>query len=216
MRASSAVSSGSAATSNSPGNCRTRRSEVRHRLQREVLVLRRREVDRALGGLEAQRLRPDLVFAGRERREIVVAGLVGVDAGGDGRAVVLGGHRHAAELLARRRGDRAAQQLIGRLRRRGRCLRPRGGGGVPCNPARVSPRELVIEVLPWWSARAASLGAGRPVVLIQFLRTQMIDRRPQTNPRLPWRKPHYSVSGPVSLAGWLRTNNGPPTPYHNK
>ncbi len=96
--------------------------EVGHRLQHEILVLRRGEVDRALGGLEAERLRPDAVLAGGQGRKIVVAGFVGVDAGRDGRAVLLGRHRHAGELLARRRGDRAGQHHVGG--RSPRCSKP--------------------------------------------------------------------------------------------
>jgi hypothetical protein len=64
--------------------------EIGHRLEHEVLALLGGEIDVVLGGLEAQRLRPDLVFAGLERWEIVGAGLVGEDRRGDGAALGLG------------------------------------------------------------------------------------------------------------------------------
>src|SRR6516165_12423101 len=61
-------------------------------------------------------LRPHRVRAGGQRRKIVAALFVGVDAGRDRTAVGLGGDGHAAQPLARRRGDRAAEQMIGGLR----------------------------------------------------------------------------------------------------
>ena len=60
------------------------------------------EIDLVLGGRERQRLRPDPVLAGRQRREIIVAAFVGEDRGGDGRTFLLGGDRDAGELLAGR------------------------------------------------------------------------------------------------------------------
>jgi hypothetical protein len=94
---------------------------IGHRGKRHVLLFRRGEIDIALGGLEAERLRPDLVLAGRQRREIVVAGLVGVDRRRNGRAFEPGGDCHPAELLARGRGDGAAQELIVSLSKARRC-----------------------------------------------------------------------------------------------
>ena len=90
---------------------------IGHRPEREVGPPRRREIDLALGRLERQRLRPHVVFARGQRRKVVAPLLVGVDAGGDGGALRLGRHRHAAKLLARRGRDRPAEQLIGGLRR---------------------------------------------------------------------------------------------------
>ncbi len=91
--------------------------EIRERGELEVLMLGGAEIDLALGGREGEGLRPDPVLAGRQRREIIVAAFVGEDRGGDGGAFRLGGDRDAGELLARRRGDRSAQQRIGGLRR---------------------------------------------------------------------------------------------------
>ena len=82
----------------------------------EVLVLGRRQIDGTGRGLEAERLRPYAIFAVGQRREEIVAVLVGIDARRDGRAFLLGRHLHAFELLAGRRCDRAGQQLIGASR----------------------------------------------------------------------------------------------------
>ena len=84
-------------------------------LQREILAPAGAEIDRASGPLEAERLRPDLILAGGQQREVIGAGSVSVDAGRDRRALLLGRHRHALELLPRRRGNRAAQRTIGGL-----------------------------------------------------------------------------------------------------
>ena len=105
---------------------------IAHLAQHEVLALGGAEVDRALGGLEAERLRPDLILSFRHWREVVVASLIGIDAGGDGGAFLLGGHRHAFELLARGRGDRTAQQLIGRRSGRGCCQTGNDQGRRAC------------------------------------------------------------------------------------
>ena len=60
-----------------PGNCRI---QILHRgLSAKSCCLVAAELDVALGGLEGQRLRPDPVFPVRQRREVVVAGLIGVD-----------------------------------------------------------------------------------------------------------------------------------------
>ena len=91
----------------------------------EILVLGRREVDLILGGVEAERLGPDAVFAVGHRREEILPALVGVDAGRDGRAFLLGGDLHAVELLAGGGSDRAGQKLVGRSR--GRHQRRRNG-----------------------------------------------------------------------------------------
>src|SRR6202035_5374113 len=91
--------------------------EILQRGELEILMLGDGEIDLVLGGGERQRLRPDPVLAGRQRREIIVAAVVGEDRGGDGRALLLGGDRDPGELLARRRRDRSAQQRIGGLRR---------------------------------------------------------------------------------------------------
>src|SRR5262249_29462177 len=55
------------------------------------------------------------VLAAGQRRKVVAALLVGVDAGRDRAAVGLGRDGHAAQFLARR-GDCAAEQMIGRRR----------------------------------------------------------------------------------------------------
>ncbi len=91
--------------------------EIGKRIELEVLLLRAGQVDLALGGREGESLRPDPILAGGERREIVIARIVGEDRGGDGRAFGLGRHRHAVELLARCRGDGSRKQRISGLRR---------------------------------------------------------------------------------------------------
>jgi len=50
-----------------------------HRLQPEILLRRLAQVDIALGRLIGESLRPHAVFAIRQRREVVAAGLIGVD-----------------------------------------------------------------------------------------------------------------------------------------
>jgi len=77
------------------------RFRILDRLQREVVRAPRVELKRALGGLEAERLRPHAVRARGKRREDVAAGLVGVDARVDRRAFAVGGDRDAIERLAR-------------------------------------------------------------------------------------------------------------------
>jgi hypothetical protein len=86
---------------------------VGHLLQREIRSPQRGEIDRALAGFEAQRLRPHAVFARGQRREHISARGVRIHAGGDGGALHLGGYRDAFELLAGSRRDRPAQYLIG-------------------------------------------------------------------------------------------------------
>jgi hypothetical protein len=111
--------------------------EILHRLEREVLVPGRAEIDLAPGGLERQRLRPDAVLARGQRREIVVAGSVGEDRGGDGPSLGLGGNRHAAHLLAGRRADRASQQRVGGAgrARSNQCREARDGDEAGAQPS---------------------------------------------------------------------------------
>src|SRR5262249_37446053 len=87
--------------------------EVLDRIEREVLPARRAEIDVAPGGLEADRLRPDLVLALRQRRKVVSARVIGIDRRGGERSFGLGRHGGTTHLLARGRCDRAAEQDIG-------------------------------------------------------------------------------------------------------
>ena len=86
------------------------------RLEHEVGAPRGGKIDRAIRSLERQRLRPDPVLARRHRREIIVALLVGVDAGGDRAPFGLGRDGDARHLLAGGRRDRSAEHRIGSLR----------------------------------------------------------------------------------------------------
>src|SRR5262249_56835122 len=110
-----------------PGPPPPRRRDAGHRLQRETRPPRRRQIDLALGDFEGERLRPDRVLAGGQRREKVAAVLVGVAAGRDRAAVGLGRDGDATQLLAGRRGDRAAEQMIGG--RRGHAARNESSRG---------------------------------------------------------------------------------------
>ncbi len=73
---------------------------VLERRKREGLLALRGEVDIRLGGGEGDRLRPDVILALGQRREIVVAARIGEDRGGDGAADGLGRHGDAGKLLA--------------------------------------------------------------------------------------------------------------------
>ncbi len=64
--------------------------DVGHRVEREIRPPHRRQIDLALGELEGERLRPHRVRAGGQRRKVVAALFVGVDAGRDRAAVGLG------------------------------------------------------------------------------------------------------------------------------
>src|SRR5262249_43835058 len=107
-----------------------------------------------LGDFEGERLRPDGVLAAGQRRKVVAALLVGVDAGRDRAAVGLGRDGHAAQLLALRRGDRAAEQMIGR--RRGDAARNESSRGERDNAQLMG----LHGVSPWpfnaWRWRALS------------------------------------------------------------
>src|SRR6516225_12228347 len=109
MRWSSGVASGSPERTTLPGNC----SKVRSGSFIAASVKSCRpiggEIDLSLGGREAHGLRPDPVLAGRQRRKIVIAGLIGEDGGGDGAALRLGRYRDPAERRSARGLDGPAQ-----------------------------------------------------------------------------------------------------------
>ena len=180
MRASSAVSSGSEATISSPGSCRQRRSWSVIAVSAGSAASRPRGRPRRCA-LEAERLRPHLVFSGRHRREVIVAALVGVDRVGDRRAFELGRDRHAAELLARCRRDRAAQQMIGGQRW------PETRVAIAATEVRRMPANLasartsVIGVSPWLiRSRVDGRRSGR-----RALRTQLDAVHHQSRPNSP-------------------------------
>ena len=87
-------------------------NEVLHRIENETVLGCRGQIDVGFGGLEAYRLRPEPVLSGGQRREIVFAARIGEDGGGHGSAHGLRGYGNAAEFLAGRRGDRAAEDGI--------------------------------------------------------------------------------------------------------
>jgi hypothetical protein len=137
--------------------------EVAHRLKRQVGTLGGDEIDLALGKLEGERLRPDAVFAGGQRGEVIVALLVGIDAGGDRRAVSLGRDRHARKLLPLGRNDRPAEQVIGGVSRGGETSgdeyaqqQPMGLHGVaPC----LSAQRVAVAGTAFRYAMMASISA---------------------------------------------------------
>ena len=117
---------------------------VGYLLEHKILMTRGAQVHRTLGSLEAKRLRPDAIFACGQRREIIAAGLVGIDTGRDGRSFHLGRYRHAFQLLACARRDGAGQELIG-------CLGSRNhnhdGRGSKQETSHVSHNPLLIYSL---------------------------------------------------------------------
>src|SRR6267154_2105465 len=105
MCASSGAASGSPATISSPGSWRKRRSASA--ISCSVKFWRLAAVRSTALMLVSN------PSARGQRREHVSAGGVRVHAGGDGRALPLGGYRDAFQLLAGSRGDRAGEYLIG-------------------------------------------------------------------------------------------------------
>ena len=91
---------------------------IGHRHQLEVPLRARREIDFDLRSLVAERLRPHAVVPGRQRREGVVARLVGVDGRGDGAACRLRRHGDPRHLPAVRLAHRSAQHGLRRISRR--------------------------------------------------------------------------------------------------
>ena len=108
--------------------------------EREIAPRAGFDVDLGGGRLEAQRLRPHAVLPCRQRREVIGAGLVGEDGGGDGRAHGLRRNRDAAELFAGRCGDGAGQD--GGIGRRGGQARERGQDGGCAGGAKGNTRVL--------------------------------------------------------------------------
>ena len=86
---------------------------VGDRLEHEVLLPRLADGHVVARGLELHRLRPDPIVSVRQRREVVVAGRVGIDAGGDGRAIGLRRHGHATHSFAGGGGDGAGERRVG-------------------------------------------------------------------------------------------------------
>ena len=125
MRRSSCVSAGSASSHSPPASWLVK-SLMRG--QHELLPRRLRGRDVHLGprSFEADRLRPHLILARLERRferrEVEFAALVGEDGLRERLAVGTRRDRHAAEHLARRRSDGAAQHRRARrhVSRRGK------------------------------------------------------------------------------------------------
>ena len=86
---------------------------VGDRLEHEILLPRLADGDVADRAFELHRLRPDPVVSFRQRREIVVARCVGVDAGGDGRAFGFRRYGDAAQPFAGGGGDGAGERRVG-------------------------------------------------------------------------------------------------------
>ena len=86
--------------------------EIRSGVKDEALLAHRRNVHLGFAGFEAYRLRPHPVFAGRQRREVVIAARVCEHSGRHGSARGLRRNGYSAQLFTGRRCDGAAEDDV--------------------------------------------------------------------------------------------------------